>query len=197
MMIVGRLISRVDSRYLITFGFCVLSFSTYLFTLINLSIAQSNIIIPMLISGVAMGFVFVPLTTMSMATLPQDQIGNASGIYNLMRNTGGSVGIAIMTTLLTRYQQVHQVALTAHITEYDPAFQQTFAQIKANLMAQTDPVTATQQAYQVIYGMVSQQAAVLAYIDDFRIMTLLCVLCIPAGFLFKKVINAKPVAGVH
>src|SRR6476660_3265249 len=66
MMIVGRLISRVDSRYLITFGFCVLSFSTYLFTLIDLSIAQSNIIIPMLISGVAMGFVFVPLTTMSM-----------------------------------------------------------------------------------------------------------------------------------
>jgi len=197
MMIVGRLISRVDSRYLITFGFCVLSFSTYLFTLIDLSIAQSNIIIPMLISGVAMGFVFVPLTTMSMATLPQDQIGNASGIYNLMRNTGGSVGIAIMTTLLTRYQQVHQSVLTAHVTEYDPAFQQTFAQIKANLMTHMDPVSATQQAYQVIYGMVQQQAAVLAYIDDFRILTGLCILCIPAGFLFSKVLQAKPVAGAH
>jgi DHA2 family multidrug resistance protein len=197
MMIVGRLISKVDSRYLITFGFCVLSFSTYLFTLINLYIAQSNIIVPMLISGVAMGFVFVPLTTLSMATLPQDQIGNASGIYNLMRNTGGSIGIAIMTTLLTRYQQVHQVALTAHVTEYDPAFQETFAQIKANLMTHMDPVTATQQAYQVIYGMVQQQAAVLAYIDDFRIMTALCILCIPAGFLFQKVVNAKPVAGAH
>src|SRR5580765_265671 len=156
MMIVGRLISRVDSRYLITFGFCVLSFSTYLFTLIDLSIAQSNIIIPMLISGVAMGFVFVPLTTMSMATLPQDQIGNASGIYNLMRNTGGSVGIAIMTTLLARNQQVHQATLMANVNEYNPAFQETFAQLKANFMVYADPVTATQQAYQAIYGLVAQ-----------------------------------------
>ena len=90
MMVVGRLIGRVDARYLIAFGFAVLAFSTYVFTGINLYIAQTNIIYPMIISGFAMGFVFVPLTTMSMATLPQDQIGNATGIYNLMRNTGGS-----------------------------------------------------------------------------------------------------------
>ena len=198
MMIVGRLIARVDSRYLIAFGFIVLSFSTYLFTLINLEIAQSNIIIPMLISGVAMGFVFVPLTTLSMATLPQDQIGNASGIYNLMRNTGGSVGIAIMTTLLARGQQVHQVALMANVNEYNPAFQQTFAQLKANFMIYADPVTATQQAYQAIYGMVSQQAAVLAYIDDFWLLAMLCLLCVPAGFFFKRVRQTKkPSKGAH
>src|SRR4029079_712177 len=139
MMIVGRLIARVDSRYLITFGFTVLTFSTYLFTLINLDIAQSSIIIPMLISGVAMGFVLVPLTTMSMATLPQAEIGNASGVYNLMRNTGGSVGIAIMTTLLARNQQVHQAILTGHTNEYEPAFQATFAQIKNGFLASYDP----------------------------------------------------------
>ncbi len=148
MIVVGRLISRVDTRYLITFGFTVLCFSTYLFTLINLYIAQTNIIVPMLISGIAMGFVFVPLTTMSMATLPQDQIGNASGIYNLMRNTGGSVGIAIMTTLLARNQQIHQAVLTTHTTEYDPAFQAMFTQIKNGLMATMDPVSATELAYQ-------------------------------------------------
>jgi DHA2 family multidrug resistance protein len=197
MMIVGRLIARVDSRYLIGFGFIVLSFSTYLFTLIDLTIAQSNIIIPMLISGVAMGFVFVPLTTLSMATLPQDQIGNASGIYNLMRNTGGSIGIAIMTTLLARGQQVHQAVLTANVDEYNPAFQQTFAKIKAGLMAHTDPVTATRQAYQTIARMVSEQAAVLAYIDDFRLLAIMCALCIPAVLLFKKVLHLKPVEGAH
>jgi len=197
MMIVGRLIARVDTRYLITFGFCVLTFSTYLFTLINLDIAQSNIIIPMLISGVAMGFVFVPLTTMSMATLPQDQIGNASGIYNLMRNTGGSIGIAIMTTMLARNAQVHQAVLTTHTTPYDPAFQQMFEQIKASLMTQMDAASATQQAYAEIYGLVVRQASALAYIDDFKILTFLCLLCIPAGFLFKKVRNAKAVEGAH
>jgi len=197
MMIVGRLIARVDTRYLITFGFCVLTFSTYLFTLINLDIAQSNIIIPMLISGVAMGFVFVPLTTMSMATLPQDQIGNASGIYNLMRNTGGSIGIAIMTTMLARNAQVHQAILTTHTTPYDPAFQQMFEQIKASLMTQMDAASATQQAYAQIYGLVVRQASALAYIDDFKILTFLCLLCIPAGFLFKKVKRVKAVEGAH
>ncbi|MEP6849309.1 MAG: DHA2 family efflux MFS transporter permease subunit, partial [Acidobacteriota bacterium] len=197
MMIVGRLIARVDSRYLITFGFTVLTFSTYLFTLINLEIAQNNIIIPMLISGVAMGFVFVPLTTMTMATLPQDQIGNASGIYNLMRNTGGSIGIAVMTTLLQRYAQVHQNYLMANINEYNPAFQELFERLKAGFMVQSDPVTATQQAYQTIYGMVLQQASVLSYIDDFWILTVLCAVCIPAGFLFKKVRKPKVIEGGH
>src|SRR5436190_4080475 len=197
MMIVGRLIARVDARYLITFGFMVLTFSTYLFTLINLDIAQSNIIIPMLISGVAMGFVFVPLTTLSMATLPQAEIGNASGIYNLMRNTGGSIGIAIMTTMLTRNQQVHQAVLSAHTTQYDPAFRAMFDQIRDGLMATVDPVTATQQTYITIANLVQRQAAVLAYIDDFWMLTVLCALCIPAGFLFKKVRNAKAIEGDH
>jgi DHA2 family multidrug resistance protein len=197
MMIVGRLIGRVDTRYLIAFGFTVLTFSTYLFTRINLEIAQSNIIIPMLISGVAMGFVFVPLTTLSMATLPQREIGNASGVYNLMRNTGGSIGIAIMTTLLARNTQVHQTILVAHTDEYNPAFQQAFQQTYQGFLASFDPVTATQMAYQSIYGLVGRQAAVLAYIDDFWIMTVLCALCVPAGFFFKAVKNAKAVEGAH
>jgi DHA2 family multidrug resistance protein len=197
MMIVGRLITRIDTRYLIIFGFVVLTFSTYLFTLINLDIAQSNIIIPMLISGVAMGFVFVPLTTMSVATLPQAEIGNASGVYNLMRNTGGSIGIAIMTTLLTRNQQVHQAVLTAHTTEYDPAFRALFEQLRSGFLAASDPVTATQQTYAAVAALVQRQAAVLAYIDDFWLLTLLCAACVPACLLFKKVRHVKPVEGAH
>lgn len=197
MVIVGRLISRVDARYLIVFGFSVLAGSTYLFTLLNLNISQSNIMIPMVISGLGMGFVFVPLTTMAMATLPQEQIGNASGIYNLMRNTGGSVGIAIMTTLLARNQQVHQAVLTNHTTPYDPAFQTLFEQIRNGLLATMDPATATQTAYARIYGLVQQQAAVLAYIDDFKLLVFLCALCVPLAFLFKRVRNAKAVEGAH
>ena len=197
MVVVGRLIGKVDARILIVFGFSVLAYSTYMFVGINLYIAQSNIIYPMIISGFAMGFVFVPLTTMAMATLPQEQIGNASGIYNLMRNTGGSIGIAIMTTLLARNAQVHQAVLTAHTTEYDPAFQAMFQQIKSGLMATMDPVSATQQAYATIYGMVVKQAMVLAYVDNFRLLAILCMLCIPAGFLFKRVRHAKPIEGAH
>ena len=127
----------------------------------------------------------------------QDQLSNASGIYNLMRNTGGSIGIAIMTTLLVRNQQVHQAIFSAHTTPYDPAFQQMFEQIRSGLLTSFDPVSATQQTYIAIAGIVGRQASVLAYIDDFWILTILCGLCIPAGFLFKRVRNAKPIAGAH
>ena len=112
------------------------------------------LLIPMIISGFAMGFVFVPLTTLTMGTLSNTEIGNASGIYNLMRNTGGSLGIAAMTTFLARGAQVHQAALMPNMNEYNPAFQKTFEQIKNSLLANTDAVTASQQAYQAIYGMV-------------------------------------------
>lgn len=151
----------------------------------------------MIVSGFAMGFVFVPLTTMTMSTLEQTQIGNASGIYNLMRNTGGSVGIAIMTTLLARNAQIHQAVLTTHTTPYDPAFVQMFDQIKASLMVTMDAVSATQQAYAQIYGMVVRQAAVLSYLDNFRLLAFLCFLCVPAAFLFKRVRHAKAVEGAH
>ncbi|MFL6374159.1 MAG: DHA2 family efflux MFS transporter permease subunit [Pyrinomonadaceae bacterium] len=197
MIIVGRLIAKMDSRYLITFGFMVLSISTWMFTGINLYISQSNIQIPMIISGFAMGFVFVPLTTLSMSTLPNEQIGNASGIYNLMRNTGGSIGIAVMTTLLARNQQIHQSVLMANINEYSIAFQQTFSQIYNGYLPMFGAETARQMTFAAINGMVARQAAVLAYIDDFRILAALCILCIPAGFLFRKVLHAKPIEGAH
>ena len=140
MIVVGRLIGKVDSRYLIMFGFALLGYSMYMFTGINLDIAQKNVIYPMIVSGFALGFVFVPLTTLTMGTLSNSEIGNASGIYNLMRNTGGSLGIAIMTTFLARGSQQHQAALMPNVNEYNPAFQQMFNQIKHSLMATPMPL---------------------------------------------------------
>ncbi|MBX7170272.1 MAG: DHA2 family efflux MFS transporter permease subunit [Pyrinomonadaceae bacterium] len=197
MMIVGRLIGKVDSRYLIMFGFALLGYSTYLFTGINLYIAQSNVVIPMIISGFAMGFVFVPLTTLTMGTLSNAEISNASGIYNLMRNTGGSLGIAAMTTFLARGAQTHQAVLAANADEYNPMFQQMFAQIKNSLLGQMDVASATQQAYQTIYGIVVRQAAVLAYIDNFRMLAVLCFLAVPTAFLFKRVRGGKGSVAAH
>ena len=197
MVVVGRLIPKVDTRYLIFFGFSILAYSIYLFTGLSLDITMSSIVYPMIVSGFALGFVFVPLTTLSVATLPQSEIGNATGVYNLMRNTGGSIGIAIMTTLLVRNQQVHQTVLTAHANQYNPAFQQAVEQIRQGIAVGLDPLTGTYQAYGLIYQTIVRQAAVLAYNDDFWILTVLCLLCIPAVFLFKKIKNARPVAGAH
>jgi DHA2 family multidrug resistance protein len=192
MLVVGRLIGRVDGRYLIAFGFLVLAFSTDYFTGITLEIAQSNIVYPMIISGFAMGFVFVPLTTLAMGTLSNEQIGNASGIYNLMRNTGGSIGIAAMTTFLARGAQTHQAALAPNMSLYNPAFQEAIQRIQNALGGGT-----VEQAYGVLYGMMVKQAMVLSYIDNFRLLVILCLLCVPAAFLFQKVKNKKPPPGAH
>ncbi|HMH43576.1 MAG TPA: DHA2 family efflux MFS transporter permease subunit [Pyrinomonadaceae bacterium] len=187
MLVVGRLINRIRGRYLVMFGFTVLAYSIYLFSKINLEISISSIVWPNVISGFAMGFIFVPLTTMALGTLSNEQMGNASGVFNLMRNTGGSVGIATVTTLLARGAQVHQAAMVAHLTPYDPAFQQRLGQMAARGGAGV----ATQQAYAGIYGILVRQATLLSYIDIFRVLSFLCVLCVPAALLFERV-KKKP-----
>jgi len=197
MIIVGRLIGKVDGRFLIMFGFAVLAYSTYMLTGINLEVATRNVTWPLIISGFAMGFIFVPLTTMTMGTLRNEQMGNAAGIYNLMRNTGGSIGIALMTTFLARGAQTHQAAMVSHLTPYDPAFQQRLHQITATLTARGDPATAAQQAYGAIYGVLVRQAMLLSYIDNFRLLAWLCLICIPAALLFKRVRAGKAPVAAH
>jgi len=195
MLIVGRLIGKIDGRYLIMFGFVVLAYSTYMLTGINLQVASSNVTWPLVISGFAMGFIFVPLTTMTMGTLRNEQMGNAAGIYNLMRNTGGSVGIAAMTTFLARGAQQHQATFASHLTPYDPAFQQRFKAMAGVFASGGGGPEAMQKAYGAIYGIAVRQAMLMSYIDNFRLMAYLCVLCIPAALLFARV-RAKKGAAV-
>ena len=198
MVVVGRLIGKFDSRYLIMFGFAVLSYSTYMLTDINLDITNRNIIVPIVLGGFAMGFVFVPLTTLAMGTLSNKEVGNAAGIYNLMRNAGGSIGIAAMVAFLARGGQMHLAQLIGNLSPYNPAFQQMFQTLQGSLAQHTDAASATQQTYGTIYGMAIRQAMLLSYIDNFRLLAILCALCVPTALLFKRVkAGKKPPPGVH
>lgn len=202
MIIVGRLIGKVDGRFLIMFGFAVLAYSTYMLTGINLEVASRNVTWPLIISGFAMGFIFVPLTTMTMGTLRNEQMGNAAGIYNLMRNTGGSIGIAAMTTFLARGAQTHQAAMVSHLTPYDPAFQQRLHGLTGVFApgsgGSVGPGSmAVKQAYGAIYGTLVRQSMLMSYIDNFRLMAFLCILCIPAALLFKRVRGGKGPVAAH
>ena len=187
MIMVGRLIGKIDGRYLIVLGFGILAASTYLLSDIDLTITIRSIAWPQVFSGFALGFVFVPLTVMATGTLSNEQMGNATGIYNLMRNVGGSFGIAMVTTMLARGAQAHQAAMVSHLTPYDPVFRERLSEMIANFSAHGNVVTATQQAYGAMYQTLVRQAMLLAYIDNFRLLALLCLICMPAGFLFKKV----------
>jgi MFS transporter, DHA2 family, multidrug resistance protein len=189
MILVGRLVGKVDGRYLIMIGFLIVAISTYLLADINLQISIASIAWPQVASGFALGFVFVPLTVLATGTLSNEQIGNATGIYNLMRNVGGSFGIAAVTTLLARGAQSHQAAMVSHLTPYDPVFQQRIGEM---LTRMTEP-----QAYSAIYQVLVRQATLLAYIDNFRLLAFMCLLCTPAALLFKKVRARAGATAMH
>ena len=197
MIVVGRLVGKIDGRYLIMFGFALVGFSTYLLADINLEILVASIVWPQILSGLAIGFVFVPLTVMATGTLTNEQIGNATGIFNLMRNIGGSFGIAAVTTMLARGAQIHQAAMTQHLTPYDPAYQQRLHDMTSALAAGGGPSTAAQQAYGALYQTLVQQATLLAYIDNFRLLAFLCLVCIPVALLFKKVKAGRQAPALH
>lgn len=197
MVIVGRLVAKIDGRYLTMFGFLVLGVSTYLLAGINLQISMGNIVWPQIMSGFAIGFIFVPLTVMATGTLTNDQIGNATGIFSLMRNLGGSFGIAGVTTMLARGAQIHQAAMVSNLTPFDPALQQHIRELAEVFGASGNPITASQQAYAAVYESLVVQATLLAYLDIFRLMAFGCLLCVPLVLLFKKVKTSKQMPAVH
>ena len=185
--LVGRLIGKVPNRVLMFIGFVLLSVSSFWLGRINLQVSMWNVIWPSVLNGVAISFIFVPLTTSTMGHLRQEQMGNATGIYNLMRNLGGSFGIALVSTFIDRRAQIHQALMVSHLTPYDRAYTEQLAAATALMRTHADPVTAHLQAQHLIYGELLQQANLWSFVEDFRLFGLLCLVCLPLILLFKRV----------
>ncbi|HUA66386.1 MAG TPA: DHA2 family efflux MFS transporter permease subunit [Alphaproteobacteria bacterium] len=194
---VGRIVGKIPNRYLLCFGFCLLAYSSWMLSSINLQVSAASVIFPSVLNGIAISFIFVPLTTTTMGYLAQNQIGNASGLYNLMRNLGGSIGIAFVTTMLARGAQKHQALMVTHMTPTDPAFTRQLAVAEHALSRQADPVTATGQAYSVLYQTLDAQAHLWAFVDNFRFFCLLALGCVPLVFLFKRVSRPPARGAAH
>jgi DHA2 family multidrug resistance protein len=193
---VGRMVGKIRLRWMLCIGFSTLAYSSFMLANINLQVGQINVIWPSVINGIAISFIFVPLTTTTMSQLGQAQIANASGLYNLMRNLGGSIGIAFVTTMLARGAQTHQALMVQHLTPTDPAFASRLAGAGNLLARHTDPVTAARQAYSAVYALLDQQAHLWAFVDNFFMFGVLALVTMPLIFLFKKVQYAKkPPAG--
>jgi DHA2 family multidrug resistance protein len=185
MFFAGLLANRIQARYMLTFGFIVLGISTFALGHVNLEISILTVALPNFFNGFAGGFIFVPLTTMAMGRLPKNEIGNAAGIYNLVRNIGGSIGIATATTLLVRRSQVHQNFLAAHFTASDAASSMVRGLQASLFTSGASSWDAHQKALGAIYRIVQQQASLLAYVDNFRILGFLSLVCIPFVFFFR------------
>jgi len=142
---------------------------------------------------VGVAFLFVPIQTMCYVGIPPGKNNNVSGMTNLARNLGGSVGISLVTTMLSRRGQVHQSYMAAHTSKYDPAFQSAVAGIAQSLKASgVQAAQATQMAYDRIYGSMQAQASMLAYLDTIWLFAILAGLMVPLAFLMRR---AKPGTG--
>jgi len=153
-------------------------------------VSMASVIFPTVLNGVAISFIFVPLTTATMSQLKQREIGSGTGLYNLVLNLGGSIGIALVTTLVARGAQTHQALMVGHLTPTDPVFAQRLAAAQHALAQQTDPVTASHQAYGLIYGTLNAQAHLWAFVDTFRLFGMMVLCCLPLILLFKRVKHA-------
>ena len=189
-LVVGRMIGKVDGRIFVAMGLGFLGINCLALGGINLQIGMSNVIWPIIGTGVGISAIFVPLSILAVGTLHKEEMGNATGLFNLMRNIGGSVGIALTTTMLARMSQVHQSILVGHLTPYDPAYQIMFQKVQG-LLAHAGGGITNPLAYGVIYQDLVRQATLMAFVDNFRGVGMACLLIIPGVFLFKKVIPAK------
>jgi DHA2 family multidrug resistance protein len=152
---------------------------------------------PIIITGFALSFVFVPITTQSYGTLRNEQIGNASGIFNLVRNIGGSIGISVAQTLLTRRSDYHQSQITNYVPQTQIWLQQQTSNLSRPLAQYFNPSNAMPAALATLYRDLVQQAQLWAFVDVFRWMALLCFGCVPLVWLFRKVRSSKNTAAVH
>jgi len=197
MPVIGYLSNRADPRYLLTFGFFVFGLTTLYFGSITTDVSPTTLLIPILITGFALSFVFVPITTQAYGTLHNEQIGNASGLFNLMRNVGGSIGISIASTMLTRRAAVHQNEIINSVPQSGALFEQSLHNTTSSLASTFGMANALHPAQTVLYQQLTRQATTWAFVDVFRWLSLLCFACVGLVWLNRRVKPGKGPAGAH
>jgi DHA2 family multidrug resistance protein len=182
MFLVGRLIGKVDTRLLLVVGLLLTAWAMYDMTGWNPNVSQWTIAVTGFVQGAGLGFLFVPLTTVTFATLTPEQRADGTGLYNLSRNVGSSVGISVVSYLLTRNEQVNHATISTHVTAVNRAFNDGVVQHAWS------PWTAGGRA--ALDQMIQMQAAIISYIDDFKLMMILSLAAIPLVLLLRSAPSA-------
>jgi MFS transporter, DHA2 family, multidrug resistance protein len=198
MPVVGFLTAKVDPRKLLSAGLIGGALTLFALGSLNLQVGYWDIFWPQFFQGLSMGLIFVPLTTITMSLIAREEMGNATSIFNLMRNLGGSVGIATIATMLSRYTQAQYNILGAHISEFDARVGTLIGQIRGAFMVRgMDVSSATSAAYAALSGMVSQQAVMVAFVQLFRVLAVVFAVVIPLVFIMRKPKTGQPAASAH
>ncbi|WP_396215374.1 DHA2 family efflux MFS transporter permease subunit [Gemmatimonas sp.] len=186
MGVMGRAGAKIDARPLIVIGALLFLAAMYLLSQLTLDAGQGQMFWPLILRGVGLGLLFVPLTGASMAGLPMEKLGQGTGMFNLMRQLGGSLGIAIMATMLSHQTKVDKALLTEHVGSYDPTTMERLGGLTRGLMARGfDPVTAKMQALTVLDRQIGAQASVMAFSRIYLISGTLLVCALPLLLLWR------------
>ncbi|TAM83946.1 MAG: DHA2 family efflux MFS transporter permease subunit [Acidobacteria bacterium] len=187
MPFVGAIMSRFDPRKLLVIGLVACSLSLVLLGTLNLDVGYWQIFWAQFLQGLSLGFLFVPLTTVTMDPIPNEKMGNATSIFNLMRNIGGSMGIALSTTIVARSTQSYTNFLGRNVTPYSPQTQSAFEGLRSFFMSSgADAFTASQRAYAALFGMVQRQASMMSFNHTYLFLAVLFIIVMPAVFLMRK-----------
>jgi MFS transporter, DHA2 family, multidrug resistance protein len=187
MPLVGLMTGKFDPRKLLATGLIVGGVTLLWLSQLSLHAGYWDIFWPQLVQGIGMSLLFVPLTTVAMDPIPRERMGYATSLFNLMRNIGGSIGIAMTGTMLARHNQAITATLGANVTAYNPASQQLFAQLRAGFIAAgADSVTATRRAYAAMFGIVQQQATMVSFVGIFQLLGIMFLALIPLVLLMKR-----------
>jgi DHA2 family multidrug resistance protein len=187
MPFVGFLVSRVDTRALITFGCTVSASSLFVMAGWNLSLDFHSAVLGRMLQAFGLAFLFIPINVAAFAYIPREKTNMGTGIINLARNIGASVGIATVTTMLERRTQWHQARLIDHVNRLNPALAHTVNGTSATLLAHgSGAAQATQQAHGVLRNMIQKQAMMLAFLDNFKLLGVIFFAIIPIFFLMRR-----------
>ena len=188
------LVTRIDQRLMLAFGCLLNAVSFYMMTSLTLGMDYWALAWPRFIQGFAVGFIFVPLSTLTLATIRRDKLVNATAVYGMLRNVGGSVGIAVVTTLLAQRSQFHQATLVSHITAWDPETRARLTEWASHFVVQgTDAFTAERRAVAMLYRETLGQAQLLAYADDFWLLAVMFA-AVPLFLPFMRRIRLQEVS---
>ncbi len=189
MPVAGKLVGKINPKRILVVGITICAVSTFMMSRFNMTTDFWTFVWPRVVLGLGMGLTFIPLTTMTLSHIPREHMTEASSLYNLLRNLGGSVGIAFTTTMLSRRAQFHQVRLVEHLSQFDPAYAMMKSRIGSYLAGQG---MTTGSADGMMYRELSRQSTTLAFTDAFLMICVLILCVLPLVFIMQR---SEPGAG--
>jgi DHA2 family multidrug resistance protein len=184
---IGVLMSRIRPRFLLVFGIFLGSFAMWQLSRLNLDVGYWNFFWALILQGIGMGCLFIPLTTITNDPIPNERMGNATSIFNLMRNIGASIGISMVESIQIRHAQMHTASLSAKVTPTSLQAQGMVNGMKSMMMAQggADPATAQRMANGMIENIIRQQATIMSFNDVFFLLAIIFLCMLPLLFLMR------------